>query len=139
MFKRTIAALTILAAMLCLAVKVDAAAAPRHTKDDSWLIYMYICGTDLEENANASRDIIEMQQVDLPSNVRLLIYANGAINWKHQCIERKGSGIYLCDSRGLNKISSWRADMGKPDIKFLRAFTVIRTKNLLSLSDSMPA
>lgn len=122
MFKRTIAALTILAAVLCLAVKVDAADAPRHTKDDSWLIYMYICGTDLEENANASRDIIEMQQVDLPSNVRLLIYANGAINWKHQWIERKGPGIYLCDSRGLNKISSWRADMGKPDTlkKFLK-------------------
>ena len=75
MFKRTIAALTILAAVFCLAVKVDDVDATRHTKDDTWLVYMYICGTDLEEGGMASSDILEMENVDLPRNVKVLIYA----------------------------------------------------------------
>ena len=73
MFKRTIAGVMILVATLCFTIKADAAET-RHTKDDTWLVYMYICGTDLEENANARCDIIEMQQVDLPSNVRIGVH-----------------------------------------------------------------
>lgn len=46
MFKRTVAAIIILAAMLCLPFKVDAA--PCHTKEDTWLVYWYICGSNLE-------------------------------------------------------------------------------------------
>ena len=121
MFKRTIAVITILAAILCLGGKADAAYT-RHTKDDTWLVYMYICGTDLEEGGNATNDITEMEDVDLPPNVKVLIYANGAINWKHGLIERKGPGVYLYHSGGLDKLSSWKADMGKPDTlkKFLK-------------------
>ncbi|MBR4642203.1 MAG: hypothetical protein IKO74_05695 [Selenomonadaceae bacterium] len=121
MFKRTLAAMLILAVTICFGVKVDAADA-RHTKDDQWLIYMYICGTDLEESGAATNDIFEMQDVDLPPNVKVLIYANGAINWKHGLIERKGPGVYLYHSGGLSKLSSWKADMGKPETlkKFLK-------------------
>ena len=123
MFKRTIAALTILAAVLCLAVRVDAADIPRHTKDDTWLVYMYICGTDLEENGQATQSIVEMEQVKLPPNVNVLIYVNGAIRWAHSWIDKKGPGIYLYSSNGLlRKLSSWKADMGSPDTlkKFLK-------------------
>ena len=42
MFKRTIATLTILTAVLCLSVKVDV------DKPTKWLIYWYVCGTDIE-------------------------------------------------------------------------------------------
>ena len=122
MFKRTIAALAILAAILCLAVKVDAANT-RHTKDDEWLIYWYVCGTNLEEeDFLATNDIAELQEVTLPTNVKVLIYANGAAKWQHQWIDKKGPGIYLYSSNGLDKLSSWKADMVSPDTlkKFLK-------------------
>lgn len=124
MFKRTVAVVIALAVAFCLTVsRVDAAPeAVRHTKDDDWLVYIYICGTDLEEGGMASNDITEMENVTLPPNVKVLIYANGAIKWSHKWIEKKGPGIYLYDSRGLSKLSSWKADMGKPDTlkKFLK-------------------
>ena len=41
MFKRTIVAVITFAAMLCLTVTVDA-------KPTQWLIYWYVCGTDIE-------------------------------------------------------------------------------------------
>lgn len=42
MFKRTIAAVTILAAILCLGGNAKA------VKPTQWLIYWYVCGTDIE-------------------------------------------------------------------------------------------
>ena len=124
MFKRTVAAVIALAVALCLTIcRVDAAPeAVRHMKDDNWLVYIYICGTDLEEGGLASQSLEEMRNVSLPPNVNVLIYANGAINWQHELIEKKGPGIYRLYSGGLSKLSSWKADMGKPDTlkKFLK-------------------
>lgn len=120
MFKRTIAALTILAAVLCLAVKVDAADAPRHTKDDTWLIYWYICGPDnLEGGMNlATKDIAEVQRVKLPSNVKVLIGAGGTNFWHHPTIKSGGDGIYLYSSNRLEKQADWdtsTGNMGDPN------------------------
>ncbi|MBE8951816.1 MAG: hypothetical protein SR1Q7_01565 [Quinella sp. 1Q7] len=115
MFKRTVAAIIILAAMLCTAVKVDAADTPRHTKDDTWLIYMYICGADLEEVGHAATgDIAEMQHVNLPPNVKVLIAAGGAKVWHHPTIAAGGEGIYLYGTNGLTKQVDWHANMGDP-------------------------
>ena len=115
MFKRTIAALAILVAMLCLTVRVDAA--PRHTKDDTWLIYWYNCGAgDLEgEDHLSTRDIAEMQQVTLPPNVNVLIYAGGEVVWHHPKIAAEGNGIYLYNADGLVKLKdSATENMGDP-------------------------
>ena len=124
MFKRTIAALTILAAVLCLAVKVDAADATRHTKDDSWLIYWYICGpNDLEGNAHfATRDIAEMQRVKLPPNIKVLIAAGSTQNWHHPTIAAGGHGIYLYSANRFEKQVDFNENMGNPNtlVAFLR-------------------
>ena len=116
MFKRTIAALTILAAVLCLAVKVDAADATRHTKDDSWLIYWYICGADNLEGGGhlATKDIAEMQRVKLPPNIRVLIAAGSTQKWHHPTIKAGGHGIYLYSANRLEKQSDFNANMGDP-------------------------
>ena len=123
MFKRTIAAIMILAATLCLAVKVDAADAPLHTKNDTWLVYMYICGTDLEENSHVStKNIAEMQHVKLPSNVKILIAAGGANKWYHPTIKANGDGIYLYSSNRLEKQAGWNANANMSDPKTLASF-----------------
>lgn len=139
MFKRTVAAITILAAMLCLGVKVDAADT-RHTKEDTWLVYMYICGTNLEEgkkDANGdytewpsnkvTRDIADMQKVKLPPNVKVLLNVNGATEWNHPTFKANGNGIYLYGSKHLEKLTDWNANMGDPAT--LKAFLEYGEKN----------
>lgn len=112
MFRRTIAVITILAAVLCFAVKVDAAG-----KNDNWLVYWYICGADnLEGEAHFSTmNISELQEVNMPPNVRVLLLAGGTHVWNHPTIKEKGDGIYLYSANGLEKLADLEADMGNPD------------------------
>lgn len=50
---------------------------------DSWVIYWYLCGSDLESNAAAATtDLQEMLQVTLPENVKVVIQTGGAKNGK---------------------------------------------------------
>lgn len=106
MFKRTIAALTILAAVLCFAIKVDAAA-----KSDKWIIYWYVCGTDIEttriafgpgtdlmsddsnairladpnrQPGDATRSIMEVERATLSPNVKIFMQAGGTYIWGHE-------------------------------------------------------
>lgn len=134
MFKRTVAAITILAAMLCLAVKVDAADNPRHTKDDTWLIYWYVCGADDLEGRDhvATCNIAEMQNVKLPRNINILIYAGGTYasettNWHHPTLAavngEYSDGMYLYNADGLVKLTDSQAEnMGDPNtlVHFLK-------------------
>lgn len=114
MFKRTIAALTVLVAMLCFAVKVDAA--DGYTKDDTWLIYWYICGSNLESGGrSATRNIAEMQHVKLPPNVKVLIAAGGTTKWHHPTLAAGGDGIYLYAASRLEKQVDWNTNPKKPD------------------------
>lgn len=105
MFKRTIAALTILAATLCLAVHVDAA------KPTQWLIYWYVCGTDIEttriafgtgtdlmsddpnalilaepdrQPGDATISIKEVDKATLSPDVRIFLQAGGTYIWGHE-------------------------------------------------------
>lgn len=119
MFKRTIAAVIALAVAFCLTVsRVDAAPeAVRHTKDDTWLVYWYICGSDLESNGhNATRDIAEMQRVKLPPNVKVLICAGGTTQWHHPILKATGDGIYLYSSNRLEKQVGWNTPDGKANM-----------------------
>lgn len=115
MFKRTITVITILAAILCAVVKVDAA--PRFTKDDTWLVYWYICGADdLEGKVHfATRDIAEMQQVKLPPNIKVLIAAGSTQKWHHPTIKAGGHGIYLYSGNHLEKQVDWNVNPNDPD------------------------
>ena len=90
-------------------------------KDDEWLVYMYICGTNLEEKyRDVTGNIAEMQKVKLPSNIKILINASGTKEWHHPEIKKDGNGIYLYSSNSLKKMAHWNADMGDP--RTLREF-----------------
>ena len=105
MFKRTIVAITILAAILCLTVKVDAA------KPTQWLIYWYVCGTDIEttriafkngtdlmsdnpkalildepdrQPGDATRSIKEVEKANLSPDVKIFMQAGGTYIWGHE-------------------------------------------------------
>ena len=56
--------------------------------NDNWLIYWYVCGSDLESGGGAATsDINEMLQAQLPANVKILIQAGGTTEWKNPVIK----------------------------------------------------
>lgn len=105
MFKRTIAAVMILAAMMCLTVTADAA------KSDKWIVYWYVCGTDIETTrialhpysdlmsddpnaliladpdrspGDATRCIQEVEAANLSPEVKIFMQAGGTYVWGHK-------------------------------------------------------
>lgn len=86
-------------------------------KDDTWVIYWYLCGSDLESQGGAATtDLQEMMQVTLPENVKVVIQTGGASAWQNDlvqadCIQRyeySGSNLELKDE-------TEQANMGDPE------------------------
>ena len=56
--------------------------------DETWSIFTYVCGADLEsEGGAASANIAEAQQVDIPSNVNFIMETGGANAWSTEGID----------------------------------------------------
>ncbi|MBQ3336937.1 MAG: clostripain, partial [Selenomonadaceae bacterium] len=52
--------------------------------EDTWVIYWYVCGTDLEtESGAASADIQELLEVPLPPNVKVVAQTGGTNQWQN--------------------------------------------------------
>ena len=74
---------------------------------DTWGIYWYLCGSDLEtESGAASTDFFEMMEVDLPENVFVVIQTGGAEYWDNQFVDPDYSERYLYDHEGLHFLES---------------------------------
>ena len=72
--------------------------------EDTWAIYWYLCGSDLETDAGcASADLEELAQVDLPGNISVIIQTGGAIEW-HNGIDPEVSSRYLYNSDGFTLV-----------------------------------
>ncbi len=105
MFKQIVSVVTIVAAVLCFTFKVDAA------KPAPWLIYWYVCGTDIEtshilfkagtdlnsDDPNAliladpehnpgcaTRSIRKVEAATLSPNVKVFMQAGGTYVWGHE-------------------------------------------------------
>ena len=71
---------------------------------DTWAIYWYLCGSDLETDAGcASADLEELAQVDLPENISVIIQTGGAAEW-HNGIDAEVSSRYLYNSDGFTLV-----------------------------------
>ncbi len=73
--------------------------------NQSWAIYWYLCGSDLEtDGAAATNDLAEMMEVELPENVKVIIQTGGANEWQNETISADKSQRYVYDSDGLSLI-----------------------------------
>ena len=117
MKKRLIALFLSLAMALSLAAcggdkpSVDSPAptqsnAPVSSGDESWAVYWYLCGSDLETNHGfATTDLSEMMEVDLPENVTVVIQTGGSEIWQNDLMDpgklqrwvRSGDDLLLVD------------------------------------------
>jgi len=89
---------------------------------DSWVIYWYMCGSDLETRWGcATKDLEEMLAVTLPDNVEIIIQTGGALDWQNN-IDPNSRQILRYSSAGAELLENWSvANMGNPEtlIEFL--------------------
>ena len=69
---------------------------------ESWAVYWYLCGSDLETNGGfATTDLEEMMQVELPENVNVVIETGGAAEWQNDQMDAAKLQRWLYNSDGL--------------------------------------
>lgn len=97
--------------------------------DNEWVIYWYLCGSDLESNGGAAtNDLAEMLDVQLPENVKVVIQTGGSSFWHNDFVNPDTLGRYLYDSEGLKLIEELpSASMG--DAQTLKDFLAFGKKN----------
>lgn len=85
-----------------------------YNASDTWIVYWYLCGTDLEtDQGAASADLEELQKVKLPPNVKVVIQTGGANRWQTSGIPTHATGRFVYDSDGLRSLGTTAdTDMG---------------------------
>ena len=98
-------------------------------EEETWSIYWYLCGSDLESVCGAATaDLEEMMQVALPEGVRVVIETGGAYDWQNSEIDSDSIGRYVYDSQGLRLVDRQpQANMG--DAETLTDFLSFCTTN----------
>lgn len=70
-------------------------------------LLIYMCGSDLESiKGYASKNINEMLEVNLDSNVEVFVLCGGSKTWHHENIDN-GVNLYAIKNQSLNKIKSY--------------------------------
>lgn len=97
--------------------------------DTEWVVYWYLCGSDLETNGGAAtNDLAEMLDVQLPDNVKVVIQTGGSAFWHNDFVNPEALGRYLYDSEGLKLVEELpSASMG--DAQTLRDFLAFGKEN----------
>lgn len=73
--------------------------------EDSWTIFVYMCGSDLESGVGAaSTDIKEMLDANYNDNVNIIIQTGGSCDWKEYGISNDKIGRYRVDRDSLELI-----------------------------------
>ena len=71
----------------------------------TWSIYWYLCGSDLETNYGcATQDLMELMEVTLPENIRVVIQTGGAKEWQNNVVNADILQRYVYDSAGLTLV-----------------------------------
>lgn len=69
---------------------------------ESWSIYWYLCGSDLESNyGGATNDLAEMLEVQLPENVNVVIQTGGAAQWQNDVMDASKIQRWVYNSEDL--------------------------------------
>lgn len=84
--------------------------------DTEWAVYWYLCGSDLEsDDGAATDDLLEMLDVELPENVKVIIQTGGTLTWQNDLIDADKLQRFVYDSDGLNLVDERPAEnMGDP-------------------------
>ncbi|MDD3428702.1 MAG: clostripain-related cysteine peptidase [Oscillospiraceae bacterium] len=70
--------------------------------EDTWAIYWYLCGSDLESQGGAATaDLNELLEVQLPENVKVIIETGGASEWQNDTVDPNYIERYVYDGTDM--------------------------------------
>lgn len=100
-----------------------------NVEDDSWAVYWYLCGSDLESKGGfATIDLNEMMEVQLPENVNVVIQTGGAAVWQNEYMNPAKLQRWVYNSEGLQLVDEQEtANMG--DAQTLYDFLAFANEN----------
>lgn len=76
-----------------------------NVEKDSWAIYWYLCGSDLESGGGfATGDLIELLEVAMPENVTVVIETGGSTVWHNDVMDASKLQRWVYDSEGLTLV-----------------------------------
>ena len=106
MKKRILSSLLVLFLVLAFGACGEDISTPEpNAEAGTWAIYWYLCGSDLESNGGfATSDLMEMMEVALPENVRVIIQTGGAKTWQNNVVDADILQRYVYDSEGLTLV-----------------------------------
>ena len=121
----------VLMLLLLLGLQCPAWAEDLSSDANSWTIYVYICGSDLESGSgSASDDLEEIIQSDLPENVRVLVETGGATAWKKEGIKADAIQRYVhTGAAGSWQLVDEQPDANMSDGATLASFLAYGAKN----------
>ena len=84
------------------------------TNGESWVIYWYLCGSDLEtKQGSATSDLNEMLKVTLPKGVTIIIQTGGSDKWQNNVMDPSYRQIWRYSGDTLTLLDNWpKANMG---------------------------
>lgn len=99
------------------------------SSDDTWAVYWYLCGSDLEsEDGFATDDLLEMMEASLPENVVVVIQTGGAYEWQNDVVSPDYAQRFEYDGEELYEIEVLpKQNMG--DAETLSSFLAFCTTN----------
>ena len=85
--------------------------------DETWAIYWYLCGSDLESKYGCGTDdLIEVTKIKLPDNIKIVIETGGTKRWQNDTMQTRVLQRYVYSSAGLELVENLDlANMGKPE------------------------
>ena len=99
------------------AEQAEPAPGTRVYPEDSWAVYWYHCGSDLESDYGcASADLQEMLSVQLSENVEVVVQTGGSYMWHNSQVSDEVLQRYVYNSEGFFLVDEQPvASMGSPD------------------------
>ena len=84
--------------------------------EDTWTIFIYLCGTDLEGNiAAASGDVVQMCQAEASDNVRFVFQTGGTEQWQNEVFSTEACERYVVQNNDVTLVDSAPlTNMGDP-------------------------
>ena len=75
--------------------------------DETWAIYWYLCGSDLESQYGcATEDLSEMLEVSLPENITVVIETGGAAEWQNETVDPSSLERYVYQGEELRFVDA---------------------------------
>lgn len=90
---------------------------PKDIEKDTWTVFVYLCGSDLETNGGAATaDLGEMVGASGSENVRFVVETGGAKQWHGKNGSGKKLDRFVVQDGAITKVDSVKvADMGEPN------------------------